>query len=435
MEAGIKPVYVFDGKAPVLKSGELEKRMERRKEAEAKLEEAKEVATSEEVGKFSRRLVRVTSQHNDECKKLLKLMGIPIICAPSEAEAQCAELAKEGLVYGIATEDMDGLTFGASRVIRHLSAGNSDKVKEFVLEKVLEGLGLTHEQFIDLCILMGCDYCESIKGVGGKTGLELIKQYGSIEEILRKRYNVHDFIDPEIEYKEKIRPPDEKVEAKTDEEKEGEEKEKEVKQEDSGVQDSGNEVKEEKDVDSEVEGVMNRSIKEDDSDIDQPKKKRQKTNGHSSDKEAEHSSGSDNEVSENETEKDGETDQAKNKQKKKGKKGPRVVVPENWLFRGARKLFQEPNVLRNTFTEKDLKINDVDEEGLIDFLVKENGFSEDRVRAGIRRVKEAKGKSAQTRIDSFFKAVPGKSPQKKAPSPSPAKGKAKGASKRGRKPR
>jgi flap endonuclease-1 len=66
--------------------------------------------------------VQVTQEHNEDCKKLLQLMGVPIIVAPSEAEAQCAAMAKAGLVYGAATEDMDYLTFGCPRLIRHLMA-------------------------------------------------------------------------------------------------------------------------------------------------------------------------------------------------------------------------------------------------------------------------------------------------------------------------
>ena len=33
----------------------------------------------EGIEKFQKRLVKVTRQHNDECKQLLKLMGIPYI--------------------------------------------------------------------------------------------------------------------------------------------------------------------------------------------------------------------------------------------------------------------------------------------------------------------------------------------------------------------
>lgn len=66
--------------------------------------------------------LQVTTEHNEDCKRLLRLMGVPVIDAPSEAEAQCAAMAKEGVVYGAATEDMDCLTFGTPRLIRHLMA-------------------------------------------------------------------------------------------------------------------------------------------------------------------------------------------------------------------------------------------------------------------------------------------------------------------------
>lgn len=67
-------------------------------------------------------LMQVTKEHNEDCKQLLRLMGVPVIDAPSEAEAQCAAMAKAGVVYGAATEDMDCLTFGCPRLIRHLMA-------------------------------------------------------------------------------------------------------------------------------------------------------------------------------------------------------------------------------------------------------------------------------------------------------------------------
>lgn len=79
VENGIKPVYVFDGKPPDMKSGELSKRTERREEAQKALDKAVETGDQENVEKFGKRLVKVTSQHNDECKKLLTLMGIPYV--------------------------------------------------------------------------------------------------------------------------------------------------------------------------------------------------------------------------------------------------------------------------------------------------------------------------------------------------------------------
>jgi flap endonuclease-1 len=85
----------------------------------------------------------VTSEHNEECKKLLRLMGVPVIDAPSEAEAQCAAMAKAGVVYGAATEDMDCLTFGCPTLIRHLMAPASQNaaIQEFSLSVLLEVRG------------------------------------------------------------------------------------------------------------------------------------------------------------------------------------------------------------------------------------------------------------------------------------------------------
>ncbi|ELU43928.1 FEN-1 endonuclease [Rhizoctonia solani AG-1 IA] len=193
VDHGIKPAYVFDGKPPDLKSGVLSKRFEGRQKAKEDGEEAKEVGTAEDVEKFARRTVRVTREHNEECRKLLKLMGIPcvvvsnivliharaqlantsIVQAPSEAEAQCAELARGGKVYAAGSEDMDTLTFNAPVLYRHLTFSEAKKapISEIVLEKALEGLGMNMEQ--------------PIKGVGPKNAFKLMQEHGSLEEVLK----------------------------------------------------------------------------------------------------------------------------------------------------------------------------------------------------------------------------------------------------------
>ncbi|CAG14230.1 unnamed protein product, partial [Tetraodon nigroviridis] len=94
-------------------------------EAEKLLAQAQQAGEQENIEKFTKRLVKVTKQHNDECKKLLTLMGVPYIEAPCEAEASCAALAKAGKVFGTATEDMDGLTFGTNVLLRHLTASEA----------------------------------------------------------------------------------------------------------------------------------------------------------------------------------------------------------------------------------------------------------------------------------------------------------------------
>ncbi|KAF2883545.1 hypothetical protein ILUMI_22609 [Ignelater luminosus] len=220
VENGIKPVYVFDGKPPEMKSGELNKRLERREEAQKALDKATEAGDATEIEKFNRRLVKVTRQHADEAKQLLGLMGIPYVEAPCEAEAQCAALVKAGKVFATATEDMDALTFGSNILLRHMTVSEARKmpIQEFHLNAVLEGLNLTQDQFIDLCILLGCDYTDSIRGIGPKRAMELLKQHKSIEGIIsnidQKKYSPPEdwnyegarqlFITPEVADPDKI---------------------------------------------------------------------------------------------------------------------------------------------------------------------------------------------------------------------------------------
>jgi flap endonuclease-1 len=187
VENGIKPCYVFDGKPPQLKSEELAKRGIKRDEANKEVENAIEKGDQENINKFSRRTVKVTKEHNQDCQKLLELMGIPWIQAPGEAEAQCAALAKAGKVYGVGSEDMDTLTFATPILLRHLTFSEAKKmpINEIHYEKMLRGLELSHDEFVDLCILLGCDYCDSIRGIGPHRALQLIKEHRNIETILK----------------------------------------------------------------------------------------------------------------------------------------------------------------------------------------------------------------------------------------------------------
>jgi flap endonuclease-1 len=121
MTNGLKPCYVFDGKPPVLKSGELAKRTKARTKASEELKAAEERDDVDAINKFSSRLVKVTREHNEDAKTLLRLMGVPVVEAPGEAEAQCAVLAKAGVVFATGTEDMDALTFATPYLLKKLT--------------------------------------------------------------------------------------------------------------------------------------------------------------------------------------------------------------------------------------------------------------------------------------------------------------------------
>lgn len=276
LEAGIKPIFVFDGKAPKLKADELARRSERRGEATAGLEEAKAAGDNEAIEKYAKRSVRVTREHNDDCKRLLRLMGVPYYEAPSEAEAQCCALAKSGMVYAVATEDMDALTFGTPKLARHLMSqtsgagkGGAGNPMEFDYNTILKELDLTSDQFVDMCILCGCDYCGRIPGIGPKKAFDLIKKHGCIEKVIEA--------------------------------------------------------------------------------IDTTK----------------------------------------------------YELPTPFPFEEARKLFKEPDVTSPENLEPP-KWKSPDAEGLVQFLVTEKQFSEDRIRKGMQRIEASKSKASQGRLESFF---------------------------------
>jgi flap endonuclease-1 len=184
LEKGIKPCWVFDGKPPEAKKKLLGERKKRKEAADEKLSEALDKGDTENALKYAGMSVRVTPQMTADAKRLIQCLGLPVIEAPSEAEAQCSVLAKAGKVYAVATEDMDCLTFGCPILLRDFSK-KDDPVIEISLDKVLSGLGLDMQQFIDVCILCGCDYSGTIEGIGPVKALKLILEHKNIEGVIK----------------------------------------------------------------------------------------------------------------------------------------------------------------------------------------------------------------------------------------------------------
>ena len=196
VEMGIKPIYVFDGAPPVLKEVEIKRRMRAKEEATIKYEQALAQGKIEEARMYAQATSRLSDYMAEDSKKLLTLMGIPWIQAPSEGEAQAAHLTKRGDSDYCASQDYDSLLFGAPRLIRNVTISGRrklpsknvyiDVVPEVIkLTDVLEECGITYEQLIDVGILIGTDFNpDGIKGLGPKTALKLIKEYGTLEKAL-----------------------------------------------------------------------------------------------------------------------------------------------------------------------------------------------------------------------------------------------------------
>ena len=196
IEQNIKLAFVFDGEPPKLKHFTLEKRKETKAEAEKRFERAKEKADVELMKKYASRTSRLTDEMIDEAKKLIEAFGLPVIEAPSEAEAQASLIVKNNNAFALATNDADALLFEAPRIIRNLNmAGKKKKVNTLSYETVnpdlivlndnLEHLGVNQDQLIALAMLIGTDYNNGgIKGIGPKTALKLVQKHRTNFEAL-----------------------------------------------------------------------------------------------------------------------------------------------------------------------------------------------------------------------------------------------------------
>ena len=188
-QQNIKLAFAFDGEPPKLKHLTLEKRKEIKLEAQKKFEMAKEKEDIELMKKYASRTSRLTDEMINEAKKLIEAFGLPVIDAPSEAEAQASFIVKNHDAFAIATNDADALLFEAPKIVRNLNmAGKKKKTNKLSFETInpdlinleenLRHLGIKQEQLIALAMLIGTDYNSGgIKGIGPKTALKLVKEY------------------------------------------------------------------------------------------------------------------------------------------------------------------------------------------------------------------------------------------------------------------
>jgi len=196
MERGIKPVFVFDGKPSELKAETRKARNAIRTDAEKKFQQAKKEGSLEEARKFAQRAVRLTGEMVDQAKDLAKLMGLPVIQAPSEGEAQIASMVASGDLYGCVSQDYDALLFGTTKLLRNITVSGKRKVpgKDYhydikpemiELQKTVDALGIDRRKLVWIGILVGTDFNEKFPKVGPKTALKLVKEHDAFEDIVK----------------------------------------------------------------------------------------------------------------------------------------------------------------------------------------------------------------------------------------------------------
>jgi flap endonuclease-1 len=174
----LTPVFVFDGGVTDLKDAEVSERREKRERAEERLAEAEERGDAIEAARLEARTQRLTDTILETTRELLALLDVPTVDAPAEGEAQAAYMARRGDADYAGSEDYDTLLFGAPRTLRQLTSKGQPELMD--LDATLSRHDITLEQLIDVAILCGTDFNPGVDGVGPKTALGAITEYGDL---------------------------------------------------------------------------------------------------------------------------------------------------------------------------------------------------------------------------------------------------------------
>lgn len=195
VEAGLLPVYVFDGPSHPLKRATIEARLAVKERAKAEYDAALKAGDVATARSKAQQTSSLTKDMVAQAQRLLTLLGLPFVLAPGEGEAQASHMVQRGIAHAVASQDYDAILFGAPRLVRNLSVTGRRKLpgrsawvdvppEQIDLAETLDGAHLNREQLIDAAVLMGTDYNPGVIGIGPKTALELLREHRSLETVL-----------------------------------------------------------------------------------------------------------------------------------------------------------------------------------------------------------------------------------------------------------
>lgn len=165
----IKPILVFDGQHLPAKALTELKRREGRQAARQKAMEYLRQGKTEQARSQLRRCVDVTHEHALQLIKECRAINVDCVVAPYEADAQLAYLNRTKIADYVITEDSDLVLFGCSNILFKLDLAGSCLLVE--ADKLYLAMGcrperFSFEKFRYMCVLSGCDYLDSLPGIG-----------------------------------------------------------------------------------------------------------------------------------------------------------------------------------------------------------------------------------------------------------------------------
>lgn len=182
IERKIRPIFVFDGYPP----------KEKRQKSPEKIDRLVKLWRMYNRNAVSKKILLkdplfLYDKFISDLQEFLRLMGLPVVRGLSEGEAQGTRLVSEGKAYGMISRDLDSLLFGCPRTFREVHFKNdvypNGMCTTISLRAQLDRWRVTHQQLVDVALLIGTDYNEGIKGIGPKKALRLVLDHGRLEDI------------------------------------------------------------------------------------------------------------------------------------------------------------------------------------------------------------------------------------------------------------
>ncbi|KAL3345029.1 hypothetical protein AABB24_024136 [Solanum stoloniferum] len=190
---GVKPVLVFDGGPLPMKIEQENKRGRSRKENLSRAIEHETNGNMIAAYECYQKAVDISPSVAHDLIQVLKRENVCYVVAPYEADAQMTFLAISKQVDVVITEDSDLIAFGCPRIIYKMDKfgqGLEFRYSKLEQNKELSLTGFTKQMLLEMCILSGCDYLQSLPGMGIKKAHALIKKFKSYDKVIKHlRYN------------------------------------------------------------------------------------------------------------------------------------------------------------------------------------------------------------------------------------------------------
>jgi 5'-3' exonuclease len=203
----IIPLYVIDGKAPIEKQKSIKHRLNKKNKINDKIELLQNQLNNDNVDvevikkkieKLMKNNINIDSNLINNLINLFKIFNVPFIRATGEADVLISDLYKKNIISLCLSEDTDLLTFGCKKIIKIYKK----QIYEYDLDLILKNMDINYNQFIEICILLGCDYLQSNLKLNV---FDIIKSYknNTIFENLSDKY-IHKFNNTKNIYTQEI---------------------------------------------------------------------------------------------------------------------------------------------------------------------------------------------------------------------------------------